>query len=595
MVHIRKGGQYNRITVFNEKNVLLKNLFDFFMRISSISVIVISIFSIFLLLTQISSNKKLPILITHFDVILVFVAIFFSFILMRLITKSKTTSDIIVYSIELTGLLVLTYVSKNHYDVFIYRVIWTSLGSLLFLLIIGSSWTKLSHSKFTLSQMIISSFVLAISLGSLLLYLPMATIGTNLSIVDSVFMATSAVCVTGLSVIDISKELSFFGQLVLLFLIQVGGLGIMSISAILILVLRARGSIQDRIRILEMFETKNKDMVKATIKMILIATFLIEAIGALILFFVLPEKAMNERIFSAIFHSISSFCNAGFSLYSDGLHSFVGNIPIVLTISMLIILGGIGYKVILTMFQFFLSRFFNISLYNKYSKFRIDAQTYIAVMMSILLIVVGTLFILYNEYSHSFIDLSLKDKILSAFFQSVSTRTAGFETVAFSSFTSLTLGFSMFLMFIGASPGGTGGGIKTTTFFIFLASVVSAIKNQGSIIVSNRRIPSTTVNKSVAIATLALTIWFASAISIYYIEKSPSMLPIMFETVSAMSTVGLSLGITGDLSFASKWIIVGLMFIGRVGYLTFFMSIGDIKSTKEYSMIEFPTENVTIG
>jgi len=577
-------------TPFNKGKFTKTKLYNSLTRLVNFISIIIAIFSIFFILTQISNFEERKNLIIYFEPIINILTVFFTLVILRQIKTEDRPFQLIILTLELLGILILNS-THTDYD----KVAWALFGFFVFILIIANNWMHLSYSRFTLSQMIISSFLLAIVLGTLLLYLPMSTKNGHITLTDAAFMATSAICVTGLSVIDISKEFTFYGQTVLLLLIQIGGLGIMSISAILVLFLRAKSSVTNRVRNFELFETQNRSDIRSTIIIILTATFIIELLGAIILFTQLEYTNLETRIFSAIFHSISSFCNAGFSLYTDSFHRYFNNPILVITVSLLIILGGIGYKVILTIVRVTIAKFFPIYANNKYGKIRINAQTHIVLLTSITLIIVGTLFILYSEYNSSFAHLTLKDKILTSLFQSVSTRTAGFETVPIYLLNPITIAFIMFLMFIGASPGGTGGGIKTTTFFVFLASVITAVKNEKHIIISKRKIPNILVNKSVAIVTLATTIWFTSALAIFNIEKTTPMMGIMFETVSAMSTVGLSLGITADLSTISKHIIMLLMLIGRVGYLTFFMSIGDIKGNKEYSMIEYPTENVTIG
>ncbi len=576
--------------LLNKDKFTLIKLYSSIIKLINFISLIVAIFSIFFILAQINSFERRFSLVIYFEPIINIITIFFTLVILRQIKTEQSPFQLTILAFELLGILLLN-ATRLGSD----KLVWASFGVFVFLLIIANNWVRLSYSRFTLSQMIISSFLLAIVLGTLLLYLPMSTKTGYIKLTDAAFMATSAICVTGLAVIDISKEFTIYGQTILLLLIQIGGLGIMSISAILILFLRAKSSVTNRVRNFEMFETQNRSDIRSTIIVILTSTFVIELLGAIILFNKLEYGNLKMRIFSAVFHSISSFCNAGFSLYSDSLHQYFNSPIVVITVSLLIILGGIGYKVILTMVRVTIAKFFPIYAHKKFGKIRIDAQTHIVLLTSVTLLIVGTLFIFINEYTGSLANLTLKDKILVSLFQSVSTRTAGFETVAIYTLNPITIAFMMLLMFVGASPGGTGGGIKTTTFYVFLASVITAIKNEKHIIISKRKIPNILVNKSVAIVTLASTIWLVSALSIFYIEKTKPMMSIMFETVSAMSTVGLSLGITADLSTISKYIIIFLMFIGRVGYLTFFMSIGDIKGNKEYSMIDYPTENVTIG
>lgn len=583
-----KNNQQNDKSKISSRISMMQTLYEFLSRISSLISIAVAIFSIFFMLMQIRQVNVENFFIRYYDIIINVVTVFFVLVFIEQIRLAPRMSYLAMAIFQFIAILALNILSKRYYSMDVYRVIWTIAGSILFFLVIVINWLRLSYSRFTLSQMIISSFIFVITLGTLLLYLPMSTDSGRLSFINALFTATSAVCVTGLSVIDVSKELTFFGQIVLMSLIQIGGLGIMSISAILLLFSISKGSVQDRVRTLEMFNTQNKDIIRSTVKIIFISTFTIELIGAVILFTSMQINNVGKRIFFSIFHSISAFCNAGFSLYSDNLHGYAENVPVILTVGTLIVLGGIGYPVILTMSRFFIAKAF------RRKNYMLDTQTIIVLFTTITLILAGSLFIFFNEYSGALLGLTMKDKILSSVFQSISPRTAGFESVPYASMNNVTLGIVMFLMFVGASPSGTGGGIKTTTLFVFLSSVITAIKNRPYIIVAGRKIPDTTVNKSVAIVTLAISIWFFSALIMFYIEKSSSIFPIMFECVSAMATVGLSLGITAEVTTISKCILIALMFIGRVGYLTLFISIGSINKGK-YTMIDVPTGDVTIG
>ncbi|WP_300755536.1 potassium transporter TrkG [uncultured Brachyspira sp.] len=578
----------NRTDNINNNKNIIQTIDEFFRRVSNLVAITGSIFSIFVLLMQIRQVNTDNFYIANYDKIINVITVCFVFILIDQIRIAPRKLYIVVPIIQLIGLLLLNFFSKKYYDIYANRIIWTIAGSILFFLVIVINWLRLSYSKFTLYQMIIASFIFVITLGSLLLYLPLSTVGGKLSFVDALFTATSAVCVTGLSVIDISKEFTFFGQIVLITLIQIGGLGIMSISAIVLLFSVNKGSVQDRVRTLEMFNTQNKDIIQSTVKVIFLSTFFIELLGAVSLFTVMEtDSKLGMRIFSSVFHSISAFCNAGFSLYTDNLHQYSANIIVNVTIMLLITLGGIGYPVMLTVSRAVINKI-------KGKRYVFDVQARIVIYTSVILIIVGSVFIFFNEYSNSLKDLPLKEKILVSLFQSVSPRTAGFETIAYNSMSTVTIGVVIFLMFVGASPNSTGGGVKTTTLFVFMFSVIAAIFNRPYIVVNGRKIKNDTVNKSVAIVTLAISISVLASFIMFYIEKSKTMMPILFEAVSAISTVGLSLGITPTVTIWSKLILILLMFIGRVGYLTIFMSVGSINQGK-YGIIDLPTSDVTIG
>ena len=578
----------NKKNRYANKNII-HTINELVSRFSNLLAIAGSIFAIFVLLMQIRSINAYNFYIANYGKIINIITICFIFILLEQIRIAPRKLYIIVPIIQIIGLILINFLSKKYYNIYSYRIAWTIAGSILFFLIIVINWLRLSYSKFTLYQLIIASFVFVITLGSLLLYLPLSTVKGNMHFIDALFTATSAVCVTGLTVIDISKELTLFGRIVLITLIQIGGLGIMSISAIVLLFSVSKGSVQDRIRTLEMFNTQNKDIIQSTIKVIFLATFLIELAGAISLFTVIKNDAggVGEKIFSSLFHSISAFCSAGFSLYENSLHRFSNNITVSVTIGLLIILGGIGYPVLLTVF---------FAIKNKImgKRYIIDTQTSIVLFTTIILLLFGFLFIFFNEYDGVLKDLSLREKILISAFQSISPRTAGYETISYNSMNSVTIGIIVFLMFVGASPSGTGGGVKTTTLFVFVSSIITAISNRPFIVVRGRKIKESAVNKSVAIFTLAIAISAFAALLIFYIDGYKTMTPVLFESVSALSTTGLSLGITPSLSIWSKIIVMILMFIGRVGYLTLFMSVGSIDKGR-YGLIDLPTSDVTIG
>ncbi|TXJ60249.1 cation transporter [Brachyspira aalborgi] len=578
----------NKKNRYANKNII-HTINELVSRFSNLLAIAGSIFAIFVLLMQIRSINAYNFYIANYGKIINIITICFIFILLEQIRIAPRKLYIIVPIIQIIGLILINFLSKKYYNIYSCRIAWTIAGSILFFLIIVINWLRLSYSKFTLYQLIIASFVFVITLGSLLLYLPLSTVKGNMHFIDALFTATSAVCVTGLTVIDISKELTLFGRIVLITLIQIGGLGIMSISAIVLLFSVSKGSVRDRIRTLEMFNTQNKDIIQSTIKVIFLATFLIELAGAISLFTVIKNDAggLGEKIFSSLFHSISAFCNAGFSLYANSLHRFSNNITVSVTIGLLIILGGIGYPVLLTVF---------FAIKNKImgKRYIIDTQTTIVLFTTIILLLFGFLFIFFNEYDGVLKDLSLREKILISAFQSISPRTAGYETISYNSMNSVTIGIIVFLMFVGASPSGTGGGVKTTTLFVFVSSIITAISNRPFIVVRGRKIKESAVNKSVAIFTLAIAISAFAALLIFYIDGYKTMTPVLFESVSALSTTGLSLGITPSLSIWSKIIVMILMFIGRVGYLTLFMSVGSIDKGR-YGLIDLPTSDVTIG
>ena len=419
------------------------------------------------------------------------------------------------------------------------------------------------ESALSPSRIIVGSFVAVILLGTLLLMLPVATVnGKGLSFVNALFTATSAVCVTGLVVVDTGHYLSHFGQLVVLALIQSGGLGIMTLSAFFAVAFGLRMSLRGKLILQDALNYYDMDSLGELLIHIFLFTFFIELAGAVLLFFSFLDHGatLSHALYSAIFHSISAFCNAGFSLYSDSLMRFVNSVTINLTVASLIVMGGIGFPVLYDLYRLFIARL-------KKQQYKISFHTKLVLFMTALLIVIGTVVLFLLEYGNTLSSLSLKGKILASFFQSVTPRTAGFNTVDIGKMREVTWLFLIVLMFIGASPGGTAGGIKTTTFLVVFLSVIATVRNRKDTVIFKKRIPDDTIHKSVAIFFLALVLVVFGTFVVSIIEHKP-LIKVAFEVVSAFGTVGLSTGITPHLHSASKLILSLIMLIGRVGPLT---------------------------
>jgi len=406
------------------------------------------------------------------------------------------------------------------------------------------------------AQVVALSFIGAILLGTVLLTFPTATKdGRGTSFIDAIFTATSATCVTGLIVQDTPAYFSTFGQMVILVLIQLGGLGIMTYSAFLALVF-GRFTLGRRRVVQEMMDEERN--VLSMIYYIFKMTFLIETIGALILFlrWIFYFKNPTQTVYLSIFHSISAFCNAGFSLFSNSLEGFVNDPVVNLVIMSLIIFGGLGFIVVYEIVN---------RIKNKRKMF--TTHTRLVLMTSTILIIAGFLIIFFFEFDGTLLHYPLSGKLWASLFQAVTPRTAGFNTIAVSSLSTVTLTIIIIFMFIGASPGSTGGGIKTSTFAILLLSLRSILKGKEDIEVYNRTISSSIVYKAVALAvgsTIVLSFLF---ILLLVLENKP-FFPLLFEAVSAFGTVGLSMGITPDLTTPGKILIIMLMYAGRIGPLT---------------------------
>ncbi|MFA5112878.1 MAG: TrkH family potassium uptake protein [Candidatus Margulisiibacteriota bacterium] len=425
------------------------------------------------------------------------------------------------------------------------------------------------------------SFFLVILAGGILLSLPVSSAkGTPTDLLDACFTANSATCVTGLVTLDTGVHFSLFGLVVLMGLMQIGGLGYMTFSVFILLVFRQKLFISQKLMIQEALNIYSTQDVLRVLRKIFSIVFLIEGAGALVLFLRwLPEFGWKKGLLYGVFHSISAFNNAGFALPANfaNLMPYVTDPVVNLTVTSLIIVGGIGFIVIADILQHK-----KLSLHSK-----------VAITATLALLFVGTILIFALEQSNpkTLGPLNLQGKVLASYFQAVTPRTAGFNTIDFGKVVPATALFTMFLMFIGASPGGTGGGIKTTTFALILATIWATLKGFKNTTLFGRRVPAETIRRSFAVAFLALTV-VALAIFVLNNTESFGVMEEAFEVFSAFGTVGLSMGITPYLSSAGKLIIMLVMFIGRVGPLTLMLALA--MGQKE-PRVELPKEGISIG
>ncbi len=446
---------------------------------------------------------------------------------------------------------------------------------------------KIASYRFHPAQILMGSFLIIILVGTGLLLLPRAVVpGKSLGPLNALFTATSATCVTGLIVVDTGAHFSRLGQLIILGLIQLGGLGLMTYASFFALILRRSISLREKSLLREMLNYENIGLISRLLTSTVISTFVIEAVGAVFLFWGFSGLSLSvgERIYSAIFHSISAFCNAGFSLFSTSFMQFQNNYLVVLTLATLIILGGVGFPVLVNLFGKWDSQMPS-------GRRWLSVQTRLVLGISGVLLLLGTVFVLYSESGGALNGMSWPQKLLNAFFQSVTTRTAGFNTVDIGIISSPTVLFFILLMFIGASPGSTGGGIKTTTIGILFAGVFSVIKGRNRIELFHRNIPFTVLNRALVILLFSLSFVFVSILILSFTEDLP-LLDIIFEEFSAFGTVGLSRGITPFLSDIGKWVIIVSMFFGRLGALTISLAI---TAPREIYHYDYPPENVMVG
>jgi len=450
-------------------------------------------------------------------------------------------------------------------------------------------WAR--ESRYTSTQIVVGAFLALILVGTLLLMLPFATTGPGIRFVDALFTMTSAVCVTGLIVLDTPKDFTLFGQLVILLGMQIGGLGYSATATLLLLALGRRIGLRERMMMMEVLNTLSMEGLVRFVKVIVAITLIVEGVGTLILAARFSfEMDVLRALYFGIFHAVSAFNNAGFSLFSENfaLRAYRTDLTINLTITTLIVLGGIGFLVYRDILE---------NLHGH--RFRLSTHTKLAVLVSVLLIVGGTVGIWAFEVQNekTLAPMSLGDQVLVAYFHSISARTAGFTTIDISTVVTPTLYFLILLMIVGASPGGTGGGIKTTTFGIICAAIWATLKGRADVMMFHRRIPQEIVHKAFVLSALAFGLVTAFTMGLSYLE-SQKFIGIMFEVASAAGTVGLSTGDGGVLSLSAlfsdfgKCIIIITMFLGRLGPLT--VGLFAVKSHEDLRY-RYPEARVVIG
>ena len=423
-------------------------------------------------------------------------------------------------------------------------------------------------------------FLSLILIGALLLWGFNCLNGIALSPLDAVFTSTSAVCVTGLAVVDTGKDLAMSSQVVLLFLIQLGGLGVMTATTFMLLLLRMRIGIRQRILFAGGMGLDGPSGAVRLVARIVKITFLIEFLMAIPIFIgFIGIFDWQTSLWFSIFHSISAFCNAGFSPFSDSLGSFTSSWILSGSVMVLIVLGGAGFVVLGDCWEW-LRKMKKLSVHSK-----------LVLSTTAWLIVVGTIFFVVVEWNGALAGLSPALKLWNALFCAITPRTAGFNTVSMSSLSSYSAFMIMVLMIIGASPGSTGGGIKTTTFSILVSSVFFNTRGSSKLVLWHRSVPQDTVLRAMMLFFLYLTAIVVGVFAIGAIEDF-AFKDVIFEVISALGTVGLSMGITADLSWVSKVVLIILMFWGRIGLLTFMFSL---INRENLDNVGYPEVSVPIG
>ncbi|ACL76425.1 potassium uptake protein, TrkH family [Ruminiclostridium cellulolyticum H10] len=441
------------------------------------------------------------------------------------------------------------------------------------------------------SKLLVLSFAVLILTGAILLSMPFSSrTGEWTPFINALFTSTSASCITGLITYDTYTYWSTAGQIIILALIQVGALGIITLATFFSLLLKKKVGLKGMLIAQESINSFRYDEVLKLVRRIVTTTLLVEFIGAIVLSLSFVPKFGAFGLYMSIFHSISAFCNAGFDITSGAVNGkFLSitpfnNDPIVIyTISGLIIFGGLGFTVWRDLYEF---------RKNKALLF----HTKLVLVITSILLIFGTLFFFANEYNNSKTlgPMSLFEKINAAFFQSTAARTAGFNSINLADMKEISKVFSVFLMFVGAAPGSTGGGIKVTTFGVIMFAVFSQIKGSGDVVLFKRKLHQYTVNKALSITGLSATLVILITTVIVTLQSDLHVLDILYEATSAFGTVGLTLGQTPSLNTVSKILIIMTMFLGRVGPLSFAVAL-TLKSSKRTSDIVYPEAKILVG
>ena len=452
--------------------------------------------------------------------------------------------------------------------------------------------TKKKKFKLSTTQIILLSFLATILLGSVLLALPISSAsGEPVPYLDALFTATTSTCVTGLVTLPTVSTWSVFGQVVILLLIQIGGLGIITIMSGLMLLLNKKMGIGDRLLIQDSFNLNTMSGLAKFVKKVLFGTLIIEAIGAILYMFVFIPDFGAKGIWISVFNSVSAFCNAGIDIVAENSLCDYATTPLInIVTSTLIILGGLGYIVWWDILRVLKTR----SKKNKKIFKHLTLHSKIAITATFALTIIGGLLIFIFEYSNpqTIGDMSLFDKIQVSFFQSVTTRTAGFATLPQENLTSASAVVSILLMLVGGSPVGTAGGIKTVTIAVLFCSAFATIRNKKNATLFGRQIPESSVKKAVAVVITFMVICAASTV-LLLATGNASATDTFYEAVSATATVGLTRGLTATLTLLGKIILIFTMYFGRIGPISLALAFASKK--EKTNVIKNPTEEISVG
>lgn len=429
------------------------------------------------------------------------------------------------------------------------------------------------------ARIFLGSFLFLILIGTILLMLPVSAASKSLSFIDALFTSTSSVCVTGLSAVDVSSQLSTFGQVVMMVLVQIGGLGLMTFTTFFLFLSGKKPSLMEQVVVEQNLAFSRAITPRRYLRDILLFTFIIESLGTLS-FYLSSFTTSSDRLYVSLFHSISAFNNAGFSLFPSNIESFRHSYLLNFTVMVLIVVGGLGFTVHREIWKILRGDLKRLSLHSR-----------TVLSTTAVLIFGGALIFYFSEARNTLEGLSWSEGMVDSLFQSVTARTAGFNSIPIGSIRPFTGLFLILLMFIGASPGSTGGGIKTTTFSLLLLSMKRRLLGRNSVQLFGRNVDSDSTERAQTVFLFSIVVVLLSFSLLLIIEEEKfSFLSLLFETVSALGTVGLSYGITSALEGWSKLILVVVMVIGRVGILNFFsLGLGSKRPPLEY-----PEERIII-
>ena len=443
--------------------------------------------------------------------------------------------------------------------------------------------------------LILLSFALIILAGTLLLWLPVASVGRSISFLDALFTATSATCVTGLTVIDIGTRLTLFGQLVVLLLIQLGGLGIMTFSTFFAFLVGRRLSIREREILHQTLSQHPMKDIATLLKTVFLFTIVTELLGAIVFWFRFTgEFSPGRAAYVAVFHSVSAFCNAGFSLFRTSFMAYQSDWLVNLNAMFLIVTGGIGFIVIYDILR-------NLQRKKRGERWRLAFHSKVVLRTTAFLIVAGAVLFFILEFGNSLQSVNWPTKIFISFFQSITARTAGFNTVDIGRLSDAALMLLSLLMLIGASPASCGGGIKTSTFAIVMAMIASRYREEGDVNLLGRRLPEGIVSRAIVITFFSVAIVTLFTLALLGVELTGAshvvtrgrFLEILFESISAFGTVGLSTGITAKLSQTGRVLLIVLMYVGRLGPLTIAVALSGARRRRP--AFRYAEDHVLIG